>query len=63
MIECTMYIITYISHLILVRQKAKEIISFLQDDERLRESRKNARKTRDKFVGISSSEVQSQYSE
>lgn len=46
-----------------VRQKAKEIISFLQDDERLRESRKNARKTRDKFVGISSSEVQSQYSD
>lgn len=47
---------------LLVRQKSKEIISFLQDDERLREARKNARKTRDKFVGISSNDMQNQYS-
>ena len=47
----------------IVRQKSKEIISFLQDDERLREARKNARKTRDKFVGISSNDINSQYSE
>lgn len=45
-----------------VRQKSKDIIAFLQDDERLREARKNARKTRDKFVGISSSDIQTQYS-
>ena len=47
---------------LLVRQKSKEIISFLQDDERLREARKNARKTRDKFVGISSNDMHNQYS-
>ena len=46
-----------------VRQKAKDIIGFLQDDERLREARKNAKKTRDKFVGISSEDYQSRYSE
>ena len=46
-----------------VRQKAKDLISFLQDDERLRDSRKNARKTRDKYVGISSTEQSDKYSE
>jgi telomere length regulation protein len=46
-----------------IRQKSKEIIAFLQDDERLREARKNARKTRDKYVGISSEETQNQYSD
>ena len=46
-----------------VRQKAKEIISFLQDDERLRDARKSAKKTRDKFVGYSSEDVQGKYSE
>jgi len=46
-----------------VRQKAKEIISFLQDDERLREARKAAKITRDKYVGYSSEELQDKYSE
>lgn len=54
--------LTYYYYFLLVRQKSKEIISFLQDDERLREARKNARKTRDKFVGISSNDMHSQYS-
>lgn len=45
-----------------VRQKAKEIIAFLQDDERLREARKQAKQTRDKYVGYSSEEVQYKYS-
>ncbi|KAK3095229.1 hypothetical protein FSP39_011892 [Pinctada imbricata] len=36
-----------------VRQKAKEITEFIQDDERLREERKKAKKNRDKYVGMS----------
>lgn len=46
-----------------VRQKAKEIIEFLQDDERLRSERRKAKQTRDKFVGYSSDEVTGRYSE
>ena len=50
------------SPLLSVRQKAKEIISFLQDDERLKDARKQAKQTRDKFVGYSSEETQHKYS-
>ena len=32
----------------------KELLDFIQDDERLREERKKAKKTKDKFVGMSS---------
>ena len=46
----------------LVRQKSKDIISFLHDDERLRDARKTARKNRDKYIGISSSESSEKYS-
>lgn len=46
-----------------VRQKAKEIIGFLQDDERLREARKAAKQARDKYVGYSSEDMLSRYSE
>jgi telomere length regulation protein len=42
-----------------VRQKAKEVISFLQDDEKIREERRKAKKTRDKYVGVSSNEFRS----
>ena len=45
-----------------VRQKAKEIIGFVQDEERLREARKQAKQTRDKYVGYSSEEATSRYS-
>ena len=45
-----------------VRQKAKEINAFLQDDERLREARKAAKQTRDKYVGYSSEQASSRYS-
>ena len=45
-----------------VRQKAKEIIAFLQDEERLKDARKQAKQTRDKFVGYSSEETQHKYS-
>lgn len=37
-----------------VRHKVKELMEFIQDDERLREERKKAKKTKDKFVGLSS---------
>ena len=45
-----------------VRQKAKEIVGFVQDEERLREARKQAKQTRDKYVGYSSEEATSRYS-
>ncbi|BFY98603.1 hypothetical protein BsWGS_01649 [Bradybaena similaris] len=37
-----------------VRHKVKELLDFIQDDERLREERKKAKKTKDKYVGVSS---------
>ena len=39
--------------LIAVRQKVKELIEFIRDDEKLRDERKKAKKNRDKYVGIS----------
>ena len=36
-----------------VRQKVKELIEFIKDDEKLREERKKAKKNRDKYVGMS----------
>lgn len=38
-----------------IRVKAKEIAEFVQDDDRLREERKKAKKNKDKYVGINSS--------
>lgn len=46
-----------------VRQKTKDIIGFLQDDERLRDARKAAKQTRDKYVGYSSDQANSKYSD
>lgn len=37
-----------------VRHKVKEMVEFVQDDDRLREERKKAKKNKDKFVGIPS---------
>ncbi|XP_068596362.1 clathrin interactor 1a [Brachionichthys hirsutus] len=37
-----------------VRQKVKEMVDFIQDDERLREERKKAKKNKDKYIGVSS---------
>ncbi|KAL3863336.1 hypothetical protein ACJMK2_005096 [Sinanodonta woodiana] len=37
-----------------VRHKVKELIDFIQDDERLREERKKAKKNKDKYVGLAS---------
>lgn len=37
-----------------VRHKVREIIDFIQDDEKLREERKKAKKNKDKYIGMSS---------
>lgn len=34
------------------RHKVRELIDFIQDDERLREERKKSKKNRDKYIGI-----------
>ena len=36
-----------------VRQKAKQLVELLGDNDRIREERQKARKLRNKFVGIS----------
>ncbi|XP_034062717.1 clathrin interactor 1-like [Gymnodraco acuticeps] len=36
-----------------VRQKVKEMVEFVQDDDRLREERKKAKKNKDKYIGVS----------
>lgn len=37
-----------------VRQKAKLLIDLIQDDEKIRQERKKAKKYKDKFIGVSS---------
>ena len=36
-----------------VRQKVKELLDFIQDDDKLREERKKAKKNKDKYIGMS----------
>jgi len=36
-----------------VRQKAKDLVDLIQDDDRLREDRKKAKKNKDKYIGMS----------
>ncbi|KAJ8014873.1 hypothetical protein DPEC_G00020290 [Dallia pectoralis] len=40
-----------------VRQKVKELVDLIQDDDRLREERKKAKKNRDKYIGVSSNSM------
>uniref|UniRef100_A0A8C5JZT4 ENTH domain-containing protein n=1 Tax=Jaculus jaculus TaxID=51337 RepID=A0A8C5JZT4_JACJA len=40
-----------------IHQKVKELVEFAQDDDRLREERKKAKKNKDKYVGVSSDSV------
>jgi hypothetical protein len=42
--------------IVLVRHKVKELIEFVQDDDRIREERKRAKANRDKYVGLSNEE-------
>ena len=44
------------------RVKAKELIDFIQDDSRLRDERKKAKKNRDKYIGVSSDAMGFRYS-
>ncbi|CAL1286536.1 unnamed protein product [Larinioides sclopetarius] len=37
-----------------VRQRVRDLIDFIQDDEKLREERKKAKKAKDKYIGMSS---------
>lgn len=39
--------------MVIFRHKVKELIEFVQDDEKLREERKKAKKNKDKFIGLS----------
>ena len=36
-----------------VRQKVRDLLDFIQDDDRLREERKKAKKNKDKYIGMS----------
>ncbi|XP_068455905.1 clathrin interactor 1-like [Clinocottus analis] len=40
-----------------VRQKVKEMVEFIQDDDRLRDERKKAKKNKDKYIGVSSNSM------
>ncbi|XP_071441690.1 telomere length regulation protein TEL2 homolog [Hetaerina americana] len=44
-----------------VRYKVRELIEFIQDDDRLREERKKAKKNKDKYVGMSSDSLGLRY--
>ena len=37
-----------------IRHKVRELIDFIQDDDKLREERKKAKKNKDKYIGMSS---------
>ncbi|XP_034255724.1 telomere length regulation protein TEL2 homolog [Thrips palmi] len=44
-----------------IRHKVKELMDFVQDDDRLREERKKAKKNKDKYVGMSSGAMGGRY--
>ena len=44
-----------------VRQKVKELVEFVKDDEKLRDERKKAKKNKDKYVGMSSFSASMRY--
>ena len=47
---------------VLVRQKTKELIDLIQDDDRLRDDRKKAKKNKDKYIGMSNESMDYKYS-
>ncbi len=49
-------------YLFLVRHKVKEIVEFIQDDDRLRDERKKAKTNRDKYIGVGSDSSSHHYS-
>ncbi|XP_022246245.1 clathrin interactor 1-like isoform X2 [Limulus polyphemus] len=46
-----------------VRQRVKDLIDFIQDDDRLREERKKAKKSKDKYIGMSSETLGYRYND
>ena len=59
-----MLIVGISSQLAIVRHRVKELVECIQNDDRLREERKKAKKTKDKYVGMSGTlENGSRYSE
>ena len=40
-----------------IRHRAKSLIEFIQDDDKLREERKKAKKAKDKYIGVSSGSI------
>jgi len=45
----------------LVRQKVKELIDFIQDDDRVRDERRKAKKAKDKYIGMAGEAMTSEY--
>ena len=45
-----------------IRHKVKELIEFIQDDDKLREERKKAKKNKDKYIGMSNDSMGMGYS-
>src|SRR6218665_627130 len=54
----------FIDYLLFVTvcQKVKELILVIQDDDRLRDERKKARKTKDKYIGMAGEAISHRYS-
>lgn len=48
---------------VVVRHKVKELVGFVQDDGRIRDERKRAKATRDKYVGMSNEAASYRYAE
>jgi hypothetical protein len=46
----------------LVRHKVKELVEFVQDDDRIRDERKKAKNNRDKYIGMSNESSSHSYS-
>lgn len=42
-----------------IRHRAKALIELIQDDEKLRDERKKAKKSKDKYIGVSSGTIMS----
>jgi len=45
-----------------VRQKAKELVELVHDDDRVRDERRKAKKTKDKYIGMAGEAMTRQYS-
>ncbi|KAF2905100.1 hypothetical protein ILUMI_01084 [Ignelater luminosus] len=46
-----------------IRHKVRELIDFIQDDDKLREERKKAKKNKDKYIGMSSDMMGGKFSD